>query len=60
MKEGEYESEDYNKATGLVLTFLVRNSLDEEELAPVLKWEQRYARVKREWKLKSKSVKNNY
>lgn len=54
LREGEfeYDSTDYSKATGLILTFLVRNSLKEEDLVPVIKWEQRYARVKRKGKLK--------
>jgi len=43
LREGEfqYESSDYITATGLVLTFLVRNSLNEKDLVPIIKWEQR-------------------
>jgi len=46
LKEGvfEYDSSDYIKATGLVLTFLVKNSLKEKDLAPAIKWEQRYVK----------------
>lgn len=43
----EYDSSDYIQATGLVLTFLVRNSLDEKDLVPIKKWEQRCVKVKR-------------
>lgn len=49
LKEGElqYDSSDYIQATGLILTFLVKNSVNKEVLAPVKKWEQRYAKVKK-------------
>ncbi|EFN63960.1 Niemann-Pick C1 protein [Camponotus floridanus] len=49
LKEGEYDSENYNKATGLVLTFLVRNSLNEEDLVPIIKWEQRFLDFMAKW-----------
>lgn len=39
--EFNYDSKDYIKATGLVLTFMVKNSLDESVLASAHKWEQR-------------------
>nr|XP_012232256.1 PREDICTED: Niemann-Pick C1 protein-like isoform X2 [Linepithema humile] len=56
LKEGEfeYDSSDYIKATGLVLTFLVKNSLDEEDLAPVIKWEQRFLDFMEKWNQKSR------
>ncbi|EFN76025.1 Niemann-Pick C1 protein [Harpegnathos saltator] len=51
LKEGEfqYDSDDYIKATGLTLTFLVKNSLKQEKLAPVLKWEQRFLDFMAKW-----------
>ncbi|GAB1859492.1 Niemann-Pick C1 protein [Camponotus japonicus] len=49
LKEGEYDSENYNRATGLVLTFLVRNSLNEEDLVPIIKWEQRFLDFMARW-----------
>ncbi|XP_036144455.1 NPC intracellular cholesterol transporter 1 homolog 1b [Monomorium pharaonis] len=48
-KEFNYDSSDYIKATGLVLTFLVRNSLDEKALEPVYKWEQRFLDFMEKW-----------
>ncbi|KYN10247.1 PREDICTED: Niemann-Pick C1 protein-like isoform X1 [Trachymyrmex cornetzi] len=51
LREGEfqYESSDYITATGLVLTFLVRNSLNEEDLVPIIKWEQRFLDFMEKW-----------
>ncbi|KAL6429081.1 hypothetical protein ACFW04_008102 [Cataglyphis niger] len=51
LREGkfEYDSTDYSKATGLILTFLVRNSLKEEDLVPVIKWEQRFLDFMAKW-----------
>lgn len=44
LKENEYhyDSSDYIKANGLILSFLMNNHLDEEKLKPVIKWEERY------------------
>lgn len=50
LEEGEHHSLDYIKATGLVLTFLVKNSLNKKELAPIIKWEQRYVKIMKERK----------
>ncbi|XP_011332296.2 NPC intracellular cholesterol transporter 1 homolog 1b [Ooceraea biroi] len=51
LREGElqYDSTDYINATGLILTFLVRNSLNEKDLAPVFKWEQRFLDFMAKW-----------
>ncbi|CAL1681672.1 unnamed protein product [Lasius platythorax] len=51
LREGEfeYDSADYSKATGVILTFLVRNSLKEEDLVPVIKWEQRLLDFMAKW-----------
>ncbi|XP_020288824.1 Niemann-Pick type protein homolog 1B-like [Pseudomyrmex gracilis] len=49
LEEGEHRSSDYIKATGLVLTFLVKNSLNTEELTPIIKWEQRFLDFMSEW-----------
>ncbi|KAH0539660.1 hypothetical protein KQX54_007034 [Cotesia glomerata] len=45
----QYESTDYMKSTGLVLTFLVKNSLNKTELQPMLKWEQKYLDFMKNW-----------
>jgi len=58
--KSQYDSSDYIKATGLVLTFLVQNSLNETDLVPINKWEQRYVKVKREKRIKSSDADNNY
>ena len=47
--EFNYDSKDYIKATGLVLTFMVKNSLDESVLASAHKWEQRFIDFMKEW-----------
>ncbi|KAL6255124.1 hypothetical protein P5V15_013454 [Pogonomyrmex californicus] len=47
--EFQYDSSDYIKATGLILTFLVRNSLNETELVPIYKWEQRFLDFMEKW-----------
>lgn len=51
LREGEfqYDSSDYIKATGIILTFLVRNSLDEKDLIPITKWEQRFLDFMEKW-----------
>ncbi|XP_072764565.1 NPC intracellular cholesterol transporter 1 homolog 1b isoform X2 [Anoplolepis gracilipes] len=51
LEEGkfQYDSADYSKATGLILTFLVRNSLNEKNLMPVIKWEQRFLDFMAKW-----------
>ncbi|XP_032670245.1 NPC intracellular cholesterol transporter 1 homolog 1b-like isoform X2 [Odontomachus brunneus] len=56
LKEGEYQydSNDYIKATGLILTFLVKNSIKQEELAPVIKWEQRFLDFMAKWVVDSR------
>ena len=43
LREGEfnYAPEDYIKSTGIILSFLVKNSLNETVLQSALKWEQR-------------------
>ncbi|CAD6211781.1 GSCOCG00003829001-RA-CDS, partial [Cotesia congregata] len=45
----KYESTDYMKSTGLVLTFLVKNSLNKTELQPMLKWEQKFLDFMKNW-----------
>ncbi|XP_076621985.1 NPC intracellular cholesterol transporter 1 homolog 1b [Colletes latitarsis] len=47
--EFNYDSKDYIKATGLVLTFLVKNSLEESVVESVHKWEQRFIDFMKEW-----------
>ncbi|XP_043263992.1 NPC intracellular cholesterol transporter 1 homolog 1b-like [Colletes gigas] len=47
--EFNYNSRDYIKATGLVLTFLVKNSLEESVVESVHKWEQRFIHFMKEW-----------
>ncbi|XP_044575829.1 NPC intracellular cholesterol transporter 1 homolog 1b-like [Cotesia glomerata] len=47
--KSKYESTDYMKSTGLVLTFLVKNSLNKTELQPMLKWEQKYLDFMKNW-----------
>ncbi|XP_070161109.1 NPC intracellular cholesterol transporter 1 homolog 1b [Polyergus mexicanus] len=51
LREGtfQYDSTDYSKATGLILTFLVRNSLKEKDLEPVIKWEERFLDFMAKW-----------
>lgn len=39
--EFNYDSKDYIKANGLILSFLVRNSLNESALESAREWEQR-------------------
>lgn len=45
----QYDSSDYIKATGLILTFLVKNSLNQEDLVPITKWEQRFLNFMEKW-----------
>ncbi|XP_047362414.1 NPC intracellular cholesterol transporter 1 homolog 1b-like [Vespa velutina] len=47
--EFHYDSSDYIKANGLVLSFLMNNHLDEEKLKPVIKWEERFINFMKEW-----------
>ena len=56
LKENEfnYDSKDYIKATGLILTIMVKNSLDESELASAHKWEQRFIDFMKEWDAKKR------
>ncbi|KOX74661.1 Niemann-Pick C1 protein [Melipona quadrifasciata] len=51
LREGEfnYDAEDYIKSTGLILSFLVKNSLNETVLKSVRKWEQRFLDFMKEW-----------
>ncbi|KAL0126706.1 hypothetical protein PUN28_005221 [Cardiocondyla obscurior] len=51
LREGEfkYDSSDYIKSTALILTFLVKNSVNEKDLAPVIKWEQRFLDFMEKW-----------
>lgn len=37
-----YDVSSYRNATGLVLTFIVKNTVNQEELKPIVKWEQKY------------------
>lgn len=37
----EGEPPNYRLATGIILTFLVNNSVDKSELEPALEWEQK-------------------
>ncbi|XP_076173454.1 NPC intracellular cholesterol transporter 1 homolog 1b isoform X2 [Ptiloglossa arizonensis] len=48
-KEFNYNSKDYITATGLVLSFLVKNSLDKSALKSIYKWEQRFLDFMKEW-----------
>ncbi|XP_071646320.1 NPC intracellular cholesterol transporter 1 homolog 1b [Temnothorax longispinosus] len=48
-REFKYDSSDYIKATGLVLTFLVKNSLNESDLVTINKWEQRFLDFMENW-----------
>ncbi|XP_074112433.1 NPC intracellular cholesterol transporter 1 homolog 1b-like [Cotesia typhae] len=45
----KYENTDYLKSTGLVLTFLVKNSLNKTKLQPMLEWEQKYLDFMKNW-----------
>ncbi|XP_026674415.1 NPC intracellular cholesterol transporter 1 homolog 1b-like isoform X2 [Ceratina calcarata] len=56
LKEGElnYDAKNYMKATGVVLSFLVKNSLDTEELESAYKWEQRFLDFMEEWTVKKR------
>ncbi|KAF7384137.1 hypothetical protein HZH66_012387 [Vespula vulgaris] len=51
LKENEfhYDSSDYIKANGLILSFLINNHLDEKRLKPVIKWEERFINFMKEW-----------
>ncbi|KAI4483549.1 hypothetical protein M0804_007809 [Polistes exclamans] len=56
LKENEfnYDSSDYIKANGLILSFLMNNHLDEEKLEPVIKWEQRFINFMKDWVIHEK------
>ena len=43
LREGQISADasDYIGATGLVLTFMVRNSVNQSEIEPMLIWEQK-------------------
>ncbi|XP_076221530.1 NPC intracellular cholesterol transporter 1 homolog 1b isoform X2 [Nomia melanderi] len=47
--EFNYNATDYINATGLILSFLVKNSLNESVLEETRKWEQRFIDFMREW-----------
>ncbi|XP_076237952.1 NPC intracellular cholesterol transporter 1 homolog 1b [Calliopsis andreniformis] len=47
--EFNYDSKDYIKANGVVLSFLVKNSLNESVLESARKWEQRLIDFMKEW-----------
>ncbi|XP_017791086.1 PREDICTED: Niemann-Pick C1 protein-like [Habropoda laboriosa] len=51
LKENEfnYDSKDYIKGTGIILSFLVKNSLNETVLESARKWEQRFLDFMKEW-----------
>ncbi|XP_028982486.1 NPC intracellular cholesterol transporter 1 homolog 1b [Diachasma alloeum] len=44
-----YEASDYIKATAVVLSFMVKNKSDKDELEPMRKWESRYLDFMRHW-----------
>ncbi|CAL7944120.1 unnamed protein product [Xylocopa violacea] len=52
--EFSYESDDYIKAHGLVLSFLVKNSLNETVLNSAKKWEQRFLDFMKKWDIEQK------
>ncbi|KZC13635.1 Niemann-Pick C1 protein [Dufourea novaeangliae] len=52
--EFNYDSTDYIKAKGLVLSFMVKNSLNASKLAPAYKWEQRFIDFMGEWDAKER------
>ncbi|KAG6801155.1 NPC intracellular cholesterol transporter 1 1b [Apis mellifera caucasica] len=56
LREGEfnYAPEDYIKSTGIILSFLVKNSLNETVLQSALKWEQRFIDFMKEWDAKKR------
>ncbi|XP_016911679.2 NPC intracellular cholesterol transporter 1 homolog 1b-like [Apis cerana] len=56
LREGEfnYAPEDYIKSTGIILSFLVKNSLNETALQSALKWEQRFIDFMKEWDAKER------
>ncbi|OAD57255.1 Niemann-Pick C1 protein, partial [Eufriesea mexicana] len=47
--EFNYDSKDYIKSTGIILSFLVKNSLNEDVLESIYKWEQRFIDFMKEW-----------
>ncbi|XP_048515025.1 NPC intracellular cholesterol transporter 1 homolog 1b-like [Athalia rosae] len=44
-----YDSDDYIKATGLALTFMVNNHQNEKELGPALAWEAKFMEFLKNW-----------
>ncbi|XP_034940743.1 NPC intracellular cholesterol transporter 1 homolog 1b-like [Chelonus insularis] len=46
---GNYTKEDYIKATGLILTFVVKNSLNKTELKSALEWETKFLEFMKNW-----------
>ncbi|XP_076547894.1 NPC intracellular cholesterol transporter 1 homolog 1b [Osmia lignaria lignaria] len=52
--EFNYNSKDYIKASGLILSFLVKNSLNDSVLESIYKWEQRFLDFMKEWNIKER------
>ncbi|XP_060813473.1 NPC intracellular cholesterol transporter 1 homolog 1b-like [Bombus pascuorum] len=52
--EFNYDATDYIKSTGLILSFLVKNSLNETVLDATRKWEQRFIDFMKEWDVKER------
>lgn len=44
-----YDVSSYRNATGLVLTFIVKNTVNQEELKPIVKWEQKFIDFMKNW-----------
>ncbi|XP_076281170.1 NPC intracellular cholesterol transporter 1 homolog 1b [Lasioglossum baleicum] len=49
-----YDAKDYMKATGLVISIMVSNSLNKSVLATAEKWEQRFIDFMKEWDAKER------
>ncbi|XP_076381020.1 NPC intracellular cholesterol transporter 1 homolog 1b isoform X2 [Megalopta genalis] len=56
LRDGEfnYDADDYIKATGLVISIMVTNSLDKTVLEATEKWEQRFLDFMKEWDAKER------
>ncbi|XP_033304088.1 NPC intracellular cholesterol transporter 1 homolog 1b-like isoform X2 [Bombus bifarius] len=52
--EFNYDATDYIKSTGLILSFLVKNSLNKTVLDATRKWEQRFIDFMKEWDVKER------
>ncbi|XP_071860476.1 NPC intracellular cholesterol transporter 1 homolog 1b [Bombus fervidus] len=52
--EFNYDATDYIKSTGLILSFLVKNSLNKTVLDATRKWEQRFLDFMKEWDVKER------